>query len=74
MKIIIFSATAFEIAPLRAFLGGKCDFSTQNVFHFKNNVTIECCITGVGLPIAMHGLAQKLLWSPLKDTLAEVME
>jgi futalosine hydrolase len=60
MKIIIFSATKFEIAPLEAFLSEKCAFSSENTFHFKNNVTVECCITGVGLPIAMHCLAQKL--------------
>jgi futalosine hydrolase len=60
MKIIIFSATTFEIAPLKAFLLEKCTFSVENIFYFEKNINVTLCTTGLGLPIAMHCLAQKL--------------
>jgi futalosine hydrolase len=60
MKIIIFSATAFEIAPLKAFLLENFVALDANSFLLKTEISIELAISGVGLPISMHCFAQKL--------------
>ena len=60
MKIIIFSATAFEIAPLRAFLEQNAAVLGANLFLFKEKISIELAVSGIGLPVAMYCFAQKL--------------
>lgn len=60
MKIIIFSATAFEIAPLKAFLLQNALALDANSFLLKAEISVELAISGVGLPISMHCFAQKL--------------
>ncbi len=59
MKILIVSATPFEIAPLRAYLEKKYVKSAEHQFQ-KGNVQVSLLITGVGLPLTAYALGKVL--------------
>lgn len=57
MKILIVSATAFEIAPLEEFL--KKNFRQTGNFHYTfNDFEVSLLITGVGLPLTAYALGK----------------
>jgi futalosine hydrolase len=60
MKIIIFSATAFEMLPLQDFLMQHALVLGANSFLLKENISVKLAISGVGLPIAMHTFTQNM--------------
>lgn len=59
MKILLVTATTFEIAPLLDFL--RAEGWEREPLHFQNEaLSIEVLITGVGLPLAAFALGHRL--------------
>lgn len=59
MKILIVSATTFEIEQLETFL--KNNFKQTGNFHFTfNDFEVSLLITGVGLPLTAYALGKTL--------------
>ena len=59
MKILVVAATAFEIAPLIAYL--KAEFEEKEAYHFqKEEFQIATLITGVGLTHTAFAVAKVL--------------
>lgn len=61
MKILIVSATPFEIAPLLAYLKEKFTEQENNTF-IKDDTSIQFLITGVGLTATAFHLGQQLVY------------
>lgn len=58
MKILIISATPFEIEPLRIFL--EENFEKKSSTYLKNNVEVNISVTGVGLVATAFYLSVEL--------------
>lgn len=59
MKILIVSATPFEIAPLENYLKAGFECHEENCFK-KEDFEIELLVTGVGIPFTVYALTKKL--------------
>ena len=60
MKVLIISATGFEVQPFRAYLG-ESNFISQDANHFvKGELEIYLLVTGVGLPLTAFSLGKML--------------
>lgn len=63
MRILISTATAFEIGPLEQFL--KENYTTTGNYQYqKGKLQITILISGVGLPITSYNLAKLLSLQP----------
>ncbi len=61
MKILVVAATAFEIAPLIAYL--KAEFEEKEAYHFqKKALQMDTLLTGVGLTHTAFALAKVLAY------------
>jgi futalosine hydrolase len=67
-QLVIVSATAFEVAPLLAFLHQHFTVKTENTLYQKGNLELRIVITGVGMVATAFHLGY--LWSHNKTQLA----
>ncbi|SEP62195.1 futalosine hydrolase [Neolewinella agarilytica] len=59
MKILLLSATVFEIEPTVNKLRARAESESGNVLTFSNGVTIEVLFTGVGLTATAYALGHR---------------